>query len=112
MFLIALGRCGCDFVVYFLHTLTISLVILFTTTALHPSIPLDIPLHSSHRRYVHLPPLQHIETRSPQENTSKHDNIPVHCVRLHRRRTWEEAKHEERRQKNERDDIDCHPRTA
>lgn len=75
-------------------------------------IPLDIPLDNPHRRNIHLPPLDHIKSRSPQEHSPKHGNVPIHRLWLHWRRRREEAKHEERQQKHQSDDVDGHAGTA
>lgn len=80
--------------------------------SLHPSVPLNIPLHNPHRWNIHLSPLHHVISRRPQKDSPKHGNIPVHRVRLHRRRRREEAKHKKRQEKRQGDDIDGYPRTA
>lgn len=60
-----------------------------------PPFPLNTPLHNPHRRNIHLPPLNHIKRGRPQENAPKHDDVPIHRVRLHWRGRREEAKYEE-----------------
>ena len=46
--------------------------------------------------------------RGKQRDSSKHSNVPIHRLRRDRSSGWEKAKNEERNQKHEGDDIDCH----
>ena len=85
---------------------------LILSVATLPSYSLDIPLYNPHRRDVHLPPLQRIKDRSPQKDSPKHDDIPIHRIRLHRCACREKAKYKEGHKKYQRYYIDCHPRTA
>lgn len=94
-----------------------NILLVYTTVVFfmtHSSLStfLDIPLHNPYGRNIYLPPLHHIKDRSPNKDSPKHDNIPIHRIRLHRRSRREEAKHKESHQEHQCDDIDCHPRTA
>lgn len=76
------------------------------------SYPLDIPLNNPDRRNVHLPPLQRIKDRSPQKDSPKHDDVPIHRIRLHWCARREKAKYKKWYKKHQRYYIDCRPRTA
>ncbi len=67
---------------------------------------LSIPLHDCHRRNIHLPPLHHIIACSPQRDGPKHQNIPIHRIRLYRRRRRKEAEDEKRNQEHQSNDVD------
>ena len=84
----------------------------FFHSAALPPYQLDIPLNNPDRRNIHLPPLHRIKPRSPQKDSSKHDNVPIHRIRLHRCGCGEKAKYKKGHKKHQRYDIDCRPRTA
>lgn len=71
---------------------------IFPANPLFPD--LNVPLHNPDRRNIRLPPLHRIVCRSPQKDPTKHDNVPIHGLRLNRRGGREEAKDKERHQEN------------
>ena len=64
------------------------------------SSPSDIPLHLPHRRHISLPPVHHVKHIRNQENSAEHGDVPIHRLPIHRRRSREEAKDEERYQED------------
>lgn len=92
------------------HSTRIPLYLSVPTTCLrHPS---DIPLDDPHGRDIHFPPLDDVKGRRPQKDAAKHDDVPIHRVRLHRPRRREEAKDEKGHEEDERDGVDGRARAA
>ena len=74
--------------------------------------PSYIPLDNPHGGDIHLPSFDHVKTRRPQEDAPKHDDVPIHSIRLHGCGRGEKAKDEKGHEEDERDGVDGRTRTA